>query len=159
MRESSSICFGWNEEFQCIVAKGEFFDSWSHRAAKGFLHKSFSYYDDLFYVFDKDQATGACLETFADVGSNMLNMFNDGVPLDDSHDKDIPTMYSQGVHMSLDEMFGTRTDWPKEKHATEVELHAKVVKQLQGIPELRSQDRTKLIQILFRSVEGIEGFL
>ncbi|KAL0560649.1 hypothetical protein IC582_001058 [Cucumis melo] len=204
MRESSSSCFGWNEEFQCIVVKGELFDSWvkSHRAAKGFLHKSFSYYDDLFYVFDKDQATGACLETFADVGSNMLNMFNDGVPLDDSHDKDIPTMYSQGVHMSLDEMFGTRTgqasgrrncssgskrkrgsqhyetvkvirsvmefrndqlkaivDWSKEKRATEVELHAKVVKQLQDIPELRSQDRTKLIQILFRSVEGIEGFL
>ncbi|KAL0557102.1 hypothetical protein IC582_005620 [Cucumis melo] len=129
-------------------------------------------------------------------------MFNDGVPLGDSHNQDILTIYSQGVHMSLDEMFGIRagqaserrnyssgskrkrgsehyemvevissatefgndqlktiTDWPKEKRATEVELRTEVVKQLQDIPQLRSRDRAKLMQILFRSVEAIEGFL
>ncbi|KAA0063227.1 retrotransposon protein [Cucumis melo var. makuwa] len=114
-------------------------------------------------------------------------MFNDDVPLDDSHDQDIPMMYSQGVHMSPDEMFGIRAaqaserkncssgskrkqgsehyetvevirsviefgndqlkaiaNWPKEKRATEVELRAEVVKQLQDIPELQSQDRQSL---------------
>ncbi|KAL4022691.1 hypothetical protein IC575_016435 [Cucumis melo] len=128
-------------------------------------------------------------------------MFNDGVSLGDSHDQDIPTMYSQGVHMLSDEMFGIRADqaserrncssgskrkqgsehyemvevivsamefgndqlkafedWSKDKHSTEVELHAEVVKQLQDIPKLRSRDRAKLMQILFRSVEAIEGF-
>uniref|UniRef100_A0A9I9EFB9 Uncharacterized protein n=1 Tax=Cucumis melo TaxID=3656 RepID=A0A9I9EFB9_CUCME len=50
-------------------------------------------------------------------------------------------------------------DWPKEKHTMEIEMRAQVVKQLQDIPELRSQYRTKLKQILFRSLEAIEGFL
>ncbi|KAL0534479.1 hypothetical protein IC582_028770 [Cucumis melo] len=129
-------------------------------------------------------------------------MFNDGVPLGDSHHEDIPTMYSQGVLMSLDEMFGTRAgqaserrncssrskrkqgsqhyetvevirsamkfgndqlkaiaDWLKEKRAMKVELRALVVKQLQDIPKLQNRDRPKIIQILFHSVEGIEGFL
>ncbi|KAA0065769.1 putative nuclease HARBI1 [Cucumis melo var. makuwa] len=125
----------------------------------------------------EDQTTGARSETFVDARSNVPNMFNDGVPLSNSHHEDIPTIYSQGVHMSLDKMFGTRAevirsamefendqlkaiaDWLKEKRATEVELHAGVVKQLQDIPKLRSRDRAKLMQILFRSVEGIDGFL
>ncbi|KAL0536228.1 hypothetical protein IC582_025170 [Cucumis melo] len=154
------------------------------------------------YVFGKDRTMGARSETFADVGSNVPNMFNDTVPLGDSHDEDIPTMYSQGVHMSPDEMFRIRAgqasdrrnctsgskrkrgseryetievimrvmefgneqlkaiaDWPKEKRAIGVEMRAQVVKQLQDIPELRSQDRAKLMQILFRSLEVIEGFL
>ena len=49
--------------------------------------------------------------------------------------------------------------WPKQKRATEVELRAKVVKQLQDIPALRSRWRVKLMQIIFCSVDGIEGFL
>ncbi|KAA0063754.1 retrotransposon protein [Cucumis melo var. makuwa] len=130
----------------------------SHPPAKGLLHISVPYYDDLSYVFDKDRAMGARSETFADVGSNVSNMFNDDIPLDDSHDQDIPMMYSQGVHMSPDEMFGIRAGQAK-KRETEVELRVEVVKQLQDIPELQSQDRAKLMQILFRSVEAIEGFL
>uniref|UniRef100_A0A9I9DLI9 DUF8040 domain-containing protein n=1 Tax=Cucumis melo TaxID=3656 RepID=A0A9I9DLI9_CUCME len=184
----------------CMDPRWKWFES--HPAAKDLLHKSFPYYDDLFYVFGKDRATRARSETFADVGSNVPNMFNGDVPLDDSHDQDIPMMYSQGVHMSPDEMFGIRAgqaserkncssgskrkqgskhyetveviksaiefgndqlkaiaNWPKEKRATEVELRAEVMKQLQDIPELQSRDRAKLIQILFRSVEAIEGFL
>ncbi|KAA0063430.1 putative nuclease HARBI1 [Cucumis melo var. makuwa] len=146
--------------------------------------------------FDLDRPTGSRSETFADVGSNVPNMFNDDVPLGDLHDQDISTMYSQRVHMSPDEMFGIHevkqvrekivkvevrgynlreyirslmefgndqlkaiANWPKEKRATEVELCVEVVKQLQDIPELQSQDRAKLMQILFRSVETIEGFL
>ncbi|KAL4028509.1 hypothetical protein IC575_011706 [Cucumis melo] len=204
MRGPSCSGFGWNEEFQCIIAERDLFDSWikSHPAAKGLLHKSFPYYDDLSYVFGKDRTTGARSETFPNVRSNVSNMFNDTIPLGDSHDEDIPTMYSQGVHMSPDEMFGIRAgqaserrncssvskrkrgseryetvevirsvmefgneqlkaiaDWPKEKSAMEVEMRAQVVKQLQDIPKLRSQDRAKLMQILFRSLEAIEGFL
>ncbi|KAA0066604.1 retrotransposon protein [Cucumis melo var. makuwa] len=111
-------------------------------------------------------------------------------------------MYSQGVYMSQNEMFGIRVgqaserrncssgskrkrgsehyetvevirsamefgndqlktiaNWPKEKRVTEVELRAEVVKQLQNILELPSRDRAKLMQILFHSVEAIEGFL
>ncbi|KAA0043564.1 retrotransposon protein [Cucumis melo var. makuwa] len=104
MRGPSCSGFGWNEKFQCIIAERDLFDNWvkSHPTAEGLLHKSFPYYDDLSYVFDKDRATEARLETFADVGSNVLNMFNDGVPLGDSYDQDIPAMYSQGVHISPD---------------------------------------------------------
>ncbi|KAA0050755.1 putative nuclease HARBI1 [Cucumis melo var. makuwa] len=65
--------------------------------------------------FDLDRAMRARLETFANVGSNVLNMFNDSVPHDDSHDQDIPTMYSQGVHMSPDEMFGIRASQASER--------------------------------------------
>uniref|UniRef100_A0A9I9D6S3 Retrotransposon protein n=1 Tax=Cucumis melo TaxID=3656 RepID=A0A9I9D6S3_CUCME len=42
-------------------------------------------------------------------------MFNDGVPLGDSHNQDIPMMYSQGVHMSIDEMFGIRAGQTSER--------------------------------------------
>ncbi|KAA0032341.1 retrotransposon protein [Cucumis melo var. makuwa] len=41
-----------------------------HPATKGLLNKSFSYYDELTYVFGRDRATGRFPETFADVGSN-----------------------------------------------------------------------------------------
>ncbi|TYK26031.1 putative nuclease HARBI1 [Cucumis melo var. makuwa] len=149
----------------------------SHPAAKGLLNKSFPYYDDLSYVFGKDRVTRERSDTFVNVGSNVPNVFNDDVALGDSPDQDIPMMYSQGVHMSPDEMFGIRAEvtrsvmelgndqlkaianWPKEKRAIEIELHAEVVKQLQDIPELQSRDRAKLMQIIFRSVEVIEGFL
>uniref|UniRef100_A0A9I9EAH3 Retrotransposon protein n=2 Tax=Cucumis melo TaxID=3656 RepID=A0A9I9EAH3_CUCME len=67
------------------------------------------------YVFGKDRATGARSEIFADVGSNVPNVFNDSVSLGDSHDEDIPMMYSQGVHMSPDEMFGIRAGQASER--------------------------------------------
>ena len=34
-------------------------------------------------------------------------------------------------------------DWPKEKRAIEVKLRAEVMKQLQDIPELQSQESVK----------------
>ncbi|KAA0067395.1 retrotransposon protein [Cucumis melo var. makuwa] len=97
----------------------------------------FPYYDDQSYVFGKDQATRAHLETFVDVRFNVPNNF-DGVPLGDSHDPKILMIYIQTVDMLPDEMLGTRVevirnaiestnvqlkaiaDWPKEKHATEI---------------------------------------
>uniref|UniRef100_A0A9I9D5N7 Uncharacterized protein n=1 Tax=Cucumis melo TaxID=3656 RepID=A0A9I9D5N7_CUCME len=38
--------------------------------AKDLLNKSFPYYDELAYVFEKDKATGRFAETFVDVESN-----------------------------------------------------------------------------------------
>ncbi|KAA0054852.1 retrotransposon protein [Cucumis melo var. makuwa] len=43
-----------------------------HPAAKGFLNKLFSYYNELTYVFGRDKATGQFAETFADVGLTSL---------------------------------------------------------------------------------------
>lgn len=66
-------------------------------------------YDDLAYVFNKDQATRARLETFVDIESNVPKHFNESVILGDSHDVNVSMISSQGVDMSPDEMLGTRT--------------------------------------------------
>ncbi|KAA0033732.1 retrotransposon protein [Cucumis melo var. makuwa] len=42
----------------------------SHPTEKRFLNKSFPYYDELAYVFERDRMTGRFTETFTDVGSN-----------------------------------------------------------------------------------------
>lgn len=65
----------------------------SHHATKGFLNKSFPYYDDMCYVFSKDWVARARSETFVDVKFNVSCGF-DGVPLDDSHDLEIPMVSS-----------------------------------------------------------------
>ncbi|XP_038880512.1 ER membrane protein complex subunit 6 [Benincasa hispida] len=49
-------------------------------------------------------------------------------------------------------------EWPKEKRATEIELCAKVVSQLQDIPELHNRKRVELIQIIFCSVQDTKSF-
>ncbi|KAA0052026.1 retrotransposon protein [Cucumis melo var. makuwa] len=58
MRGPTCSGFGWNDEQKCIVVEKEFFDNWSHPAAKGLLNKSFPHYDELSYVFGKDRARG-----------------------------------------------------------------------------------------------------
>ena len=49
------------------------------------------------------------------MGCNVHYNFNDGVPLGDSHDQDIPTMYSQWLDMSPDEMLEIRAGWSDER--------------------------------------------
>uniref|UniRef100_A0A9I9E4K7 Retrotransposon protein n=2 Tax=Cucumis melo TaxID=3656 RepID=A0A9I9E4K7_CUCME len=63
-----------------------------HPAVKGPLNKSFSYYDELTYVFGRDKAMGRFAKTFVDVGSNEPGGWKRGVS----------TVYSQGIDMSQD---------------------------------------------------------
>ncbi|TYK10971.1 retrotransposon protein [Cucumis melo var. makuwa] len=70
MRGPACSGFGWNDDAKCIIAEKKVFENWSHPAAKGLLNKSFFYYDELAYVFERDRTTGRFAETFVDVGSN-----------------------------------------------------------------------------------------
>ncbi|KAA0042000.1 RING-H2 finger protein ATL66 [Cucumis melo var. makuwa] len=72
---------------------------------KGPHEQAFSYYDDLSYVFRRDQATGAHTETFVDVRPNVSGGY-EGFPNEDGNDMEIPTMYSQGLHMSPEDIMG-----------------------------------------------------
>ena len=75
----------------------------SHPAVKGFLNKSFSYYDELAYVFRRDRATGCFVETFTDVGSNEPDGYK-GFDMPDGNDMEFPSMYSQRIDMSQDDV-------------------------------------------------------
>ena len=74
---------------------------------KGLLNKPFSYYDDLSYVFEKDRATGARAEMFADIGSNNP-VASDGVRPEDDLDMEFPGMSSPRMNLSPDDMMGGR---------------------------------------------------
>lgn len=57
--------------------------------------------------FGKRSGYGSTIkDLLIDVGSNMPESFN-GFPIDDAHDLEIPTMYSQGLDMSSDELMST----------------------------------------------------
>ncbi|XP_038899283.1 uncharacterized protein LOC120086622 [Benincasa hispida] len=101
MRGLACSGFGWNEEFQCITAEKETFDGWvkSHPATKGLLNKSFSYFDDLAYVFGKDWATGEGAEIPGDMASSVPGCMHEGASTDDSQEHDL----------SQDEFHGTPT--------------------------------------------------
>lgn len=64
-----------------------------HPAAKCLQNKSFPYYDELSYVFEKNRVTGACVETFVDVESNVLGE-SEGFQPEDGIDMEFPTMYN-----------------------------------------------------------------
>ncbi|TYK21967.1 RING-H2 finger protein ATL66 [Cucumis melo var. makuwa] len=107
---------------ELISAGGWRFDNGTFRS--GVILQSKTFYTNHFHIMMicpmsstkiKDRVTEARSETFADIGSNVTNMFNDDVPLGDSHDQDIPMMYSQGVHMSPDEIFGIRAGQASER--------------------------------------------
>ncbi|KAL4027669.1 hypothetical protein IC575_010844 [Cucumis melo] len=101
--------FGWNDEEKCIVVEKELFDNWvrSHPAAKGLLNKLFPYYDELTYVFGRDRATGRFAETFANVGSNEPGGGYDRFDMGDGNE-DFPSVYSQGVDISQDDVRASR---------------------------------------------------
>ncbi|KAL4023499.1 hypothetical protein IC575_017257 [Cucumis melo] len=109
MRGPACSGFGWNDEEKCIVAEKELFDNWvrSHPAVKGLLNKPFPYYDELTYVFGRDRATGRFAETFADVGSNEPGGGYDRFDMGDGNE-DFPSVYSQGVDISQDDVRASR---------------------------------------------------
>uniref|UniRef100_A0A9I9DX92 Retrotransposon protein n=1 Tax=Cucumis melo TaxID=3656 RepID=A0A9I9DX92_CUCME len=78
-----------------------------HPATKGLLNKSFYYYDKLAYVFERDRATGRFIETFADIGSNEHAEY-EGFDMSDGNDMKFPSMYSQGIDMSQDDVRASR---------------------------------------------------
>ena len=133
MRGSSCNGFGWNDELKCIVEEKDVFDvgqgtilfmssvivvqvtiiltmffvlKQSHPAVKGLLHRSFSHYNELSYVFGKDRATGSRSEIFADIGLNVPGGYK-RFSIDDVNDIEFHTTYSQGLNMSSDEVMGT----------------------------------------------------
>ena len=79
----------------------------SHPMAKDLLNKSFPYYDELAYVFEKDKATGRFAETFVDVESNEPVGY-EGFDMPDGNDMEFPSMYSQGIDMSQDDVRTSR---------------------------------------------------
>ncbi|KAA0026215.1 retrotransposon protein [Cucumis melo var. makuwa] len=108
-----------------------------HPVAKGLLNESFSYYNDLSYVFIKDHAIGTCIKTFADVRSNVPRGF-EGFSTNDAKDPDIPMMYSQGLDMSLDQL-KVIPKCSNTQRQVEDEYITECVNQLQDILELSSR--------------------
>ncbi|KAA0062283.1 retrotransposon protein [Cucumis melo var. makuwa] len=90
MRGSACSGFGWNDEEKF-----------------GLLNESFSYYDELTYVFDRDRATGRFAETFADVGSNEPGGGYDRFDMGDGNE-DFQPVYSQGIDLSQDDLRASR---------------------------------------------------
>ncbi|TYK19822.1 retrotransposon protein [Cucumis melo var. makuwa] len=75
MRGPTDSGFGWNDDVKCIIAERDVLDHWVRmHPASGLLNKPFPHYDTLSYMFEKDRATGACAETFADIGENHCRM-------------------------------------------------------------------------------------
>ncbi|TYK29878.1 retrotransposon protein [Cucumis melo var. makuwa] len=101
--------FGWHYELKCIIAAKDVFDSWArtHLACKGLLNKPFPHYDELSYVFEKDRTTGASVEMFTDIGSNVPGE-SDGVQAEDGLDMEFPTMCSLRMNVSLEDRMGAR---------------------------------------------------
>uniref|UniRef100_A0A9I9D4Z6 Retrotransposon protein n=1 Tax=Cucumis melo TaxID=3656 RepID=A0A9I9D4Z6_CUCME len=110
MRGPTGSCFGWNDDVKCIIIERDVFDHWvqMHPAAKRLLNKPFLHYNALSYVFEKDQATGAHAETFADIDSNMSADY-DSVPTKDGIDMEFPVMCSPRMNMSPKDMMGGRS--------------------------------------------------
>ncbi|KAL0546040.1 hypothetical protein IC582_015945 [Cucumis melo] len=110
MRGPTCSGFRWNDEQKCIVIEKKEFNDWvkSHPATKGLLTKLFPHYDELSYVFGKDRAMGAQVETFADIGLNDPARY-EAFAANAALDMDFQPMYSQGLNMSPDELMGTRT--------------------------------------------------
>ncbi|KAL0558898.1 hypothetical protein IC582_003481 [Cucumis melo] len=97
MRGPACSGFEWNDEKKCIIL---------HPAAKGLLNKSFLYYDELTYVFSRDRATGWFAKTFVDVKSNKPSGY-EGYDMVDQNEE-FPSMYSQGIDMSQDDVRASR---------------------------------------------------
>ncbi|KAG6501509.1 hypothetical protein ZIOFF_041390 [Zingiber officinale] len=60
--------FGWNDVDKCIITTKDVLDDWvkSHPTAIGLRNKEFPHLDDLMFVWRKEHAIGANVETLAD---------------------------------------------------------------------------------------------
>ncbi|KAA0036791.1 retrotransposon protein [Cucumis melo var. makuwa] len=162
---------------KCIIAEKEVFDNWvkSHPAAKGLLNKLFVHYDELSYVFGKDRSTGGRVESFADIGSNDPAGY-DAFAADAAPDTDFPSMYSQGLNMSPDDLMGTRIARVSERrnvssrskrkrpgHAidsgnivrTAIEYENEQLNHIAEWPVLQRQDASQTRQEIIRQLEAI----
>ncbi|KAK9096650.1 hypothetical protein Sjap_022147 [Stephania japonica] len=68
MRGPKCSKFGWNDINKSITCDDDVWNNWvkSHSTAAGVRNKSFSYYDELDYVYGKDRATGGGAENPVD---------------------------------------------------------------------------------------------
>uniref|UniRef100_A0A9I9DWQ9 Retrotransposon protein n=1 Tax=Cucumis melo TaxID=3656 RepID=A0A9I9DWQ9_CUCME len=89
MWDPSCSGFGWNEELKCIIAKKDV---------------SFPHYSELCYIFERDCVTGGRVETFTNIGSNVPKGYK-GFAADNGNDMEMPSIFNQGLDMSLD------TEW------------------------------------------------
>ncbi|KAL0553708.1 hypothetical protein IC582_007611 [Cucumis melo] len=160
-----------------LMCKKEVFDNWvkSHPAAKGLLNKLFVHYDELSYVFGKDRSTGGRVESFADIGSNDPAGY-DAFAADAAPDTDFPSMYSQGLNMSPDDLMGTRIARVSERrnvssrskrkrpgHAidsgnivrTAIEYENEQLNHIAEWPVLQRQDASQTRQEIIRQLEAI----
>uniref|UniRef100_A0A9I9EK79 Retrotransposon protein n=1 Tax=Cucumis melo TaxID=3656 RepID=A0A9I9EK79_CUCME len=80
----------------------------SHPATRDLLNRSFPHYDELSYIFGKDRATRARVESFTNVESNDPVRY-ETFAADATPDMEFQPMHSQGLDMSSDELMGIRT--------------------------------------------------
>uniref|UniRef100_A0A9I9EKR9 Retrotransposon protein n=1 Tax=Cucumis melo TaxID=3656 RepID=A0A9I9EKR9_CUCME len=101
MRGPACSGFGWNNQKKYIITEKELFDNWvrSHPATKRLLNKPFL-------------ATGQFAETFTDVGSNEPGGY-EGFDMADGNEE-FPSVYSQGIDMSLDDVRASRPSCASE---------------------------------------------
>ncbi|KAA0066061.1 retrotransposon protein [Cucumis melo var. makuwa] len=157
MNGPSCSGFEWNDETKCIIAEKELFDNW-----KGFLNKSFSYYDELAYVFGRDRATGCFVETFTDVGSNEPDGYK-GFDMPDGNDMEFPSMYSQRIDMSQDDCVNDQlraiVEWPPCAFANDTEVCQEFLCLLRAMPDLSSLDRAVCQRVLMCSMDDMRSFV
>jgi len=157
----------------------------SHPAAKSLLNKPLPYYDKFSYVFEKYRATGARVETFVYVKSNVPPGFEEFAHVD-LNDTKIPSMSSRGndsrtcssdskwkrggkiwkiVDVIKDDMaFQTYqlrliAEWPWLALKDESRVRREVVCALRAIPQLTRLERAQCNRILMNNLADMKGLL
>ncbi|KAA0055441.1 retrotransposon protein [Cucumis melo var. makuwa] len=147
----------------------------SHPAAKGLLKKSFPYYDELTYVFDRNKAMDQFAETFTDMGSNEPGGY-DRFDMGDGNEE-FPPVYSQGIDLSEDDVRASRpsrasealdqtneqlrqiAEWPERALANDNHVRTEFFWILREMRELTSLDRTLLQRHLLSRMDDLRGFI
>ncbi|KAA0053375.1 retrotransposon protein [Cucumis melo var. makuwa] len=94
---------------------------------------------------DKDRATEACAETFANIASNMP-IDNDSVP-EDGMDMKFPTMWSPRMNMSPEDMMGGGRDG------------GTMIKHMEAISSLTMAEMSKCIMLVNQKVSLMRSFI
>ncbi|KAL0554121.1 hypothetical protein IC582_008035 [Cucumis melo] len=102
----------------------------SHPTAKGLLNKSFPYYDELAYMFDRDRTTDRFIETFTDIGSNEPIRY-EGFNMSDGN-KEFSSIYSQGIDMSQEDVHASQPAHTSNSRARSSRLKRKRGSQQKG---------------------------